>query len=82
MGSFSFLQSIKVANDDIFELSADEIIEKYKVEGFWNKLAIKQDIKSRQDTKSLIHFVIGKLLWFTLMMIPLMSGLFMLLYRK
>lgn len=74
--------SLKIPTSELYELSADEILDKYQIHDFWKKLSLKQAIKAQQDTKSLLHFALGKLLWFTFLLIPLMSGLFMLLYRK
>ncbi len=74
--------SIKIPTSELYELTANEILNKYNIHGFWERLSLKQVIKAQQDTKSLVHFVMSKLLWFTSLLIPMMSGLFMLLYRK
>ncbi len=74
--------SVKIPTRELYELSADQILEKYKIKGFWERLSLKQAIKAQQGPKNLLHFIMGKLLWFTLLLIPMMSGLFMLLYRK
>ena len=74
--------NIKIPTSEIYELTADEILDKYDIHEFWKRLSLKQAIKTQQDPKNLLHFVMGKLLWFAFLLIPMMSGLFMLLYRK
>ncbi len=74
--------SIKIPTTELYELTADKILDKYSIHDFWKRLTLKQAIKAQQDPKNLLHFVMGKLLWFTFLLIPMMSGLFMLLYRK
>lgn len=77
-----YYANLRIPTAELYELSADEILDKYNIHDFWKRLSLKQGIKVQQDTKNLVHFVMGKLLWFTFLLIPLMSGLFMLLYRK
>ncbi len=74
--------SLKIPTSEFYEMTPDQILEKYKIQGFWERLSLKQAIKAQQDPKNLIHFIMGKLFWLTFLLIPMMSGLFMLLYRK
>ena len=77
-----FGKTIKIPSREIYELSADDIIEKYHVEGFWQKIATKQGIKTIQNPGGLIHFYMGKLFWATVLLIPVTALFFSLVYRR
>jgi Protein of unknown function (DUF3667) len=74
--------SLRLPTAELYELGPEEILDKYNIHDFWERLSLKQAIKAQKDTKSLVHFAMGKLFWFTFLLIPIMSGFFMLLYRK
>jgi hypothetical protein len=75
-------EGLRIPSREIYELSPDEIIEKYKVKGFWQKIATKQGLKASQDAGSLIHFYMSKLFWATVTMIPALALFLLLLYRR
>jgi hypothetical protein len=43
---------LKIASKDIFELTPNQIIERYKIQGFWNKLIKRQEIKITQEVEA------------------------------
>jgi hypothetical protein len=75
-------EAVHIPSREIYELSPDEITEKYKVKGFWQKIALKQGIKASHDAGSLIHFYMSKLFWATVTMIPALALFFSLMYRR
>jgi hypothetical protein len=77
-----FGEGLRIPTREIYELSPDEIIEKYKVKGFWQKIATKQGLKASQDAGNLIHFYMSKLFWATVTMIPALALFFALMYRR
>ena len=78
----AFGNTIKIPTREIFELSPDSIIEKYHVQGFWQKIATKQAIKTMQNPGGLIHFYMSKLFWATVLLIPVTALFFSLIYRR
>ena len=77
-----FGKTIKIPSREIYELSADSILEKYQVKGFWQKIATKQGIKTIQNPSNLIHFCMSKLFWATVLLIPVTALFFSLVYRR
>jgi Protein of unknown function (DUF3667) len=77
-----FGDGLKLPTREIYELSPDEIIEKYKVKGFWQKIGLKQGLKATQDAGNLIHFYMSKLFWATVCMLPALALFFSLVYWR
>jgi Protein of unknown function (DUF3667) len=75
-------KALSIPSREMYELSPDEIIEKYKVTGFWQKIVTKQGIKATQGAGDLIHFYMSKLFWATVIMIPALALLLLLVYRR
>jgi hypothetical protein len=75
-------QQLKIPTREMFELTPDEIIEKYKVKGFWLKTFTKQGLKATQGAGDLIHFYMSKLFWATVTMIPALALFFSLVYWR
>jgi Protein of unknown function (DUF3667) len=81
--NISFMgKAINIPSHELYEYSSDEIIEKYKVEGFMGKMFMRQGIKASQDAGNLIHFYMSKLFWATVTMIPALALFFALVYRR
>jgi Protein of unknown function (DUF3667) len=81
--NFSFMgHAINIPSHEVYELSPEEIIEKYKVKGFGQKIAMRQGIKASQDAGNLIHFYMSKLFWATVTMIPALALFFSLVYWR
>jgi hypothetical protein len=67
------LPSMSISKVDFINLSADKIIDKYKLDGFWNKVIAKQTIKAMKDGKSGIDFFLSRLSWMIIIMMPLFA---------
>ena len=78
--NFWLLPNIK--RSDLVKLTSDQIIEKYKVEGFWRRLYAKQMLKVNKEGGDLLHFIMGKAFWGFAFIVPCLALLFKLLYRK
>jgi Protein of unknown function (DUF3667) len=76
------VKGLRIPKEEMYSLSADSLIKKYKVEGWLNKTMTKQTVKIRKEGQNYFHYIIGKLLWLTLVLIPAMALLFLLLYRR
>jgi hypothetical protein len=67
------LPSMAISKVDFINLSADQIIEKYELDGFWNKVVAKQTIKAMKDGKSGIDFFLSRLSWMLIIMMPIFA---------
>ncbi len=72
----------KISLEDIRQLSINQITEKYHIGGFFDKLILKQMIKSNLDQKSFVSFLIGTILWILIVFIPFMALVMKLFYWK
>jgi hypothetical protein len=72
--------TVKVS--DINSLTAKQLIEKYKVEGWLEKLMVKQAIKFNKDSKAFGQFLFQNLTWVVLFDVLIMSLLFKLFYFR
>ena len=78
---FSF--RFKIADIDVYNYTENELIEKYKIEGFWNQIIFKQSLKFKKSGQEDIKtFAFSKLIWFTVLAILPMAAFYMLLYRR
>jgi len=67
---------------DIYELSSEEVLDKYEITGFDKRLIIGQYIKAHKDLKGAIRFAFGNFLWAIIATIFLQSLLMKLLYIR
>lgn len=67
---------------DLFRYEPEELIERYGIQGWVDKLMVKQGVKSMRDPNGLVHAYIGNLTWTILALIALMSGILALLYWR
>jgi hypothetical protein len=76
------LYPIKIHKKDLWELSPDEIMEKYKVEGIFQQILIKQLIKVYKNLNNIGSYLIGKILWLAILMLPVLALFMKLLYIR
>ena len=72
----------KVNIADINTLSADQLIEKYKVNSWLDKLFVKQFIKFNKDANGFAKFIFQNLTWVIILDVLLMSLVFKLFYFR
>ena len=81
MGQIDF-SKYRFSRKDIYELSSDEVLDKYEITGFGKRLLIGQYIKAHKDLKGAIRFAFGNFLWAIIATIFLQSLLMKLLYIR
>ncbi len=81
-GSNKSKKSILIPKSEIYELSPDSIIEKYHVEGFREKIQVKQVLKVQSEGNNFFHYFMSKLFIMTFALIPVLAAVFMLIYRR
>ena len=67
---------------EFYELSEDSLFKKYNITGLWEKIKTKQSIKATKDGGNLFHYLMSKLVWATLVLIPILALVFQLIYRR
>jgi hypothetical protein len=73
---------IRLASLDVVRYDPDEIIRRYKIEGWVNQITVRQGIKSMKEPDALVHAIIGNLTWTLLALVALMGGVLALLYVR
>ncbi len=73
---------VQVATLDLVRYEPEEIIKRYHVTTWFEKLMLRQGIKSYKTPEAFIHACIGSLTWAILALIALMSGVLALLYTR
>ncbi|MFZ4542630.1 MAG: DUF3667 domain-containing protein [Saprospiraceae bacterium] len=61
---------LAISKIDFLNLTPDEIIDKYDVQGFYNKVVCKQTLKAMKDGKSGFAFFVSRLSWMIIFMMP------------
>ncbi|MDF1863507.1 MAG: DUF3667 domain-containing protein [Saprospiraceae bacterium] len=88
--SFNVNRALKITDDfdfyvaleDFDKYSPDEIIDLYKVEGFYKRIMVRQKVKMITEGTSFIPFVMGKATWAVFFVLLILALLFKLLYFK
>jgi hypothetical protein len=83
IGGMGKVKSYKIAKVDMYHYSEEELMEKYQVEGFWNKINFKQSLKfTKSGQEDFKNYFFSKFIWITILAILPMAGFYMLLYRR
>lgn len=72
----------RIASRDLFSKPLDTLVINYKVEGYWEKLTFKQIIKLNKEEKNFTYYVIGKLIWMVVLMMPALAFILKILYIR
>ncbi len=80
---FNFVnRQILIGTDDLINLTPEEIIERYHLEAWQDRIMITQGIKSIKDSQSLMRAYTGNFGWTVLILIALMALILYLLYIR
>ncbi len=79
--SFGF-GHIKIASLDLVRYEPDEIIERYHITQWTDRLIVRQGIKSFKSPEALAHAYVGSLTWTILILVAIMSGVLALFYWR
>lgn len=71
-----------VSKEDYVNLSEDELVDKYEVNGFWEKWNFTQQIRMLRDNQAFGIFFIRNLVWTMFFMMPFLALLLKLFYYK
>ncbi|NUQ26081.1 MAG: DUF3667 domain-containing protein [Saprospiraceae bacterium] len=72
----------RIASKDVFSLTEEEVLDKYKFTGFWPRTQVKQNLRAYKHLDTLATYVLSKLIWMVLLMMPALSLILKLLYIR
>ncbi|MDX1941945.1 MAG: DUF3667 domain-containing protein [Saprospiraceae bacterium] len=75
-------KDLNIAKKDMFELSNEALCDKYAVNGFMERLLIRQEIKLLADNASFSRYLLGQMIWMVILMMPALSLVLKLLYIR
>ncbi len=75
-------KSPTISTNDALHTPIDSLIETYQIEGFIGQLIFTQKIKMVRDTRSFINYLIGRITWMVLILMPLVALFLSLLYIR
>lgn len=76
------IKDYKIRLADAFALSSDELLEKYEIKGFWDRLYVKQYHKILVNPSGGIRYVIKNATWVVLILIFVMAIFMKLFYIR
>lgn len=76
------IKGVKVSTKDLMELSTDELLEKYKVAGFWNRLFVSRSMRAMKNVNEYLLSMFGNAIWMLLVLMPLMALVLKFMYFR
>lgn len=81
--SLNFITSqVKIATTDAIRLEPEEIVVKYGITDWRERIFLRQGLKSVKDPKGLMHAYVGSMTWTILALVSLMAMVLGLLYWR
>ncbi len=74
--------SVKVALLDMIQMEPDSLSDHYGLHSVWERILLKQSLKSLKEPRSLVHAYLGSLTWTILILVGLMALILYLLYWR
>ncbi|MCC6727518.1 MAG: hypothetical protein IT258_23640, partial [Saprospiraceae bacterium] len=75
-------RKVRIALDDVENMEEDSLLAKYKINGFWEKVFVRQQIRVSKNGDNFMPFLISNTLWMMLVMMPLLALVLKLLYVR
>jgi hypothetical protein len=75
-------KNLDVSNEDLYQLSRQQILDKYAVQGFLPRLCIGQGVRVMNNLENTLGFIIGNFTWMLLLMMPALALILKLLYIR
>lgn len=73
-------QNVNLDMDDLVNLNDEELMEKYGIEGFFQKLMAGQALKMTRETNFMLNYLVRGISWMVFFLIPSISFILYLLY--
>ncbi len=71
----------KIKKADLFKLSESSLVDKYDITGFWTRILFGQNLKYMKEGVNLFPYLIGKLFWGIVFLLPALALIFRWIYR-
>lgn len=75
-------KQVQLSVTDVARYDADELIQRYDVQGWYLKLFVRQTLKSYKNPDAFVHAYIGSLTWAILALVSIMAFALSLLYWR
>lgn len=86
IGNISFVQGVlddyDVSKEDIVKLDSEYIIDKYNIEGFFDKMKVRQSIRIYRDMTGVVRYFVSNIFWFVILMTFSAALIFKLIYIR
>ncbi len=63
----------RIAKKDFYELSPDALIERYKIQGWWNIMTTRQSLKVMKGGSNFGDSFVGRISWALLFLMPILA---------
>ena len=73
---------VTVASEDLFLMDPEQIIRYYHIHRWYDRLMVRQYIKTMEAPSVMVRTFLGSLAWTLLVLVGLMAGVLTLLYRR
>ena len=67
---------------DFATLSDEQLLDKYNIQGIWQRLQFRQMVKVLKDGKGYTNFLVGQSIWALMLTIPILALFMKLLYLR
>ncbi len=74
--------SLTVATIDMVKLPVSELLDKYEITGYWERLQLQQEVKIRLQAGSAARVIMGQMVWAVLLVVPFIALLLKILYVR
>ncbi len=71
-----------ILKKDAYSLTPNELNEKYKISGWYNRLFVRQAIRINKNRESTLTYIIGNLTWVVILVLFFIAALMKLLYIR
>ncbi len=75
-------EKLKVAKKDILDMESTQLMDHYKVEGFWKRIFMSQTVKMIKNGKNLFLFIFEKISWMLILLMPFVALILEILNRR
>lgn len=76
------LDALRVAEKDLATYSTDSLLNLYQVDDFWQRLHIRQYLRITREGTNFTSFILGKMVWMLLLLMPALALVLKLLYIR
>lgn len=80
--TFNDDEGLRIATDDALNLTVNEVLDKYEVEGYWRRMELGQELRLMQNNQNFGFFLLKNISWMIFLMMPFLALILKLLYIR